>query len=176
MKLPLKKAKSAKFFNQTCKGSHSRGSTYADELEVIKLGTGFPVKDIGNAVNLFIHSDSQSAIESVMGPNRESYYSIAIKIKYKLHKNYFLLAYDEKVPRRFWKMAIVTGILPSRDSEIKGAIGRIKKTNPILKHPINKLFPIEYTYHDTNQTDKARAQKLRWEAAVIGELNRKYEF
>ena len=73
-------------------------------------------------------------------------------------------------------MAIVTGVLPSRDSEIKRAIGRIKKTNPILKHHINKLFPIEYAYHDTNQTDKARAQKLSWEAAVIGELNRKYEW
>ena len=56
-----------------------RGSSYADELEVIKLGTSFPVKDIRNAVNLFIHSDSQSAIQSVMGPNRESYYSVAIR-------------------------------------------------------------------------------------------------
>ena len=57
----------------------------------------------------------------------------------------------------------------------KGAIVRIKKANTILKHPLNKLFPTEYTYHDTNQTDKAREQKLRWEAAVIGELKRKYE-
>ena len=47
----------------------------------------------------------------------------------------------------------------------------IKKTNAILKRPINKLVPIEYTYHDTNQTDKARKHKLRWEAAVTGELN-----
>ena len=30
----------------------------------------------------------------------------------------------------------------------------------------SKLFPSEYTYHDTNQTDKAREQKLRREAAV----------
>ena len=70
---------------------------------------------------------------------------------------------------------IVTAVLPSRDSEIKGAIVRMKKTNAILKHPINKLFSIEYTYHDTRQTDKAREQKLRWEAAIIGELKRKYE-
>ena len=52
---------------------------------------------------------------------------------------------------------------------------RIKETNPILKCPINKVFPIEYTYHDTNQTGKAREHKLRQEAAVIGELNRKHE-
>ena len=73
------------------------------------------------------------------------------------------------------KIVIVTGVLPSRDSEIKRAIVRIRKTNAIHKGSVNKLFPIEYTYHDTNQTDKAREQKLRWEAAVIGELKRKYE-
>ena len=56
----------------------------------------------------------------------------------------------------FRGIAIVTGVLPSRDSEIKGAIVRIAKTNAILKRPVNKLFPIENTYHDTNQTDKAR--------------------
>ena len=79
------------------------------------------------------------------------------------------------MPRHFWKIVIVTGVLSSRDSEIKEAIVRIKKTNAILKRPVNKLFPIKYTYHDTNKTDKAREQKLRWEAAVIGELRRKYE-
>ena len=79
------------------------------------------------------------------------------------------------MPRHFWRIVIVTGVLPRRDSEIKGAIVRIAKTNVILKHLVNKLFPIENTYHDTNQTDKAREQKLRREAAVSDELNRKYK-
>ena len=53
---------------------------------------------------------------------------------------------------------------------------RIKKANAILKRPIiNKLFPTEYTYHDTNQTDKAREQNLRREAVVIDQLKRKYD-
>ena len=51
----------------------------------------------------------------------------------------------------------------------------IKKANAILKRPINKLFTTEYTYHDTNQKDKAKEQKLRREATVIGELKRKYD-
>ena len=55
----------------------------------------------------------------------------------------------------------------------KGAIVRIKKANATLKRPVNKLFPTEYTYPDTNQTDKAREQKLRREAATIDELKRK---
>ena len=45
----------------------------------------------------------------------------------------------------------------------------------MLKCTTNKLFQIEHTYHDTNQIDKAREQKLRWETAAIGELKRKYE-
>ena len=47
--------------------------------------------------------------------------------------------------------------------------------NAILKRPINKLFTVENTY-GTNQIDKAKEQNLRQEAAVIGELTRKYEF
>ena len=54
-----------------------------------------------------------------------------------------MLVYDEKVPRNFWRIAIVTRVLSSRNSEIKGAIVRIKKTNAILKRYVNKLFPIE---------------------------------
>ena len=48
------------------------------------------------------------------------------------------------------------------------------KTNIMFKRPINKLFTVENTY-DNNQTDKAREQSLRREAAVIDELSRKYE-
>ena len=50
----------------------------------------------------------------------------------------------------------------------------IKKTSAILKRPVNKLFPIEYTY-DTNQIDKTSKQKLRSEAAITWELKRIYE-
>ena len=53
---------------------------------------------------------------------------------------------------------------------------RIVKTNKILKRPVNKLFTVENTYYDTNQTNKVREQKLRREAAVTGELKRKYEY
>ena len=63
------------------------------------------------------------------------------------------------MPRHFWKITVVTEVLPSWDSEIKGSIVRIKKTIAILKRPVNKLFSIEYTYHDTRQTEKAKKQK-----------------
>ena len=78
-----------------------------------------------------------------------------------------MLVYDEKVPRHFWRIAIVTGVLPGRVSEIKAAIVRISKTNTIFKRSVNKLFSIKNTYENTNQTGKAREQKLRLEAAII---------
>ena len=80
-----------------------------------------------------------------------------------------MLAYDENV--HFWRIAIVTGVLSSRHSEIRGEIVRIAKTNTMLERRVNKLFIAEKTYHDTNQTEKAR----RREAAVVGEQKRKYE-
>ena len=79
----------------------------------------------------------------------------------KINVNDIVLVFYEKVPRHFWRIAIVTRVLPSRDSEIRGPIVRIEKTNTILKRPVNKLFAVENTYHDTNQTDKAREQKFR---------------
>ena len=67
-----------------------------------------------------------------------------------------MIVFDEKVPRHFWRIAIVTQVLPSRDSEIRGATMRIAQTNTILKRPLKKLFAVKNTYHDTNQADKAR--------------------
>ena len=66
-----------------------------------------------------------------------------------------VLFFYEKVPRHFRKISIVTRVLPSWDSEIRGVIVRIEKTNIILKRHVDKLFAVENTYRDTNQTDKA---------------------
>ena len=84
-----------------------------------------------------------------------------------------MLVYGEKVPKNFWRIAIVAGLLLNRGSETRGAIVKSAKTSAIPKRLINKLFTIENTYHDTNQTDKSREQKLRREAAILREL--KYE-
>ena len=45
--------------------------------------------------------------------------SASIKIKYKLQKNYVILIYDKKVPTHIWRIATVTWLLPSRDSDTK---------------------------------------------------------
>ena len=93
----------------------------------------------------------------------------------KINVNNIVLVYDEMVPRNLWRIAIVIGVLPNRDSEIRGAIARMAKTNKIFKRHVNKLFTVTNTYHDTDQKDKVKKQKLRREAAVIGELKIKHE-
>ena len=74
----------------------------------------------------------------------------------KINVNDILLVFYKKVLRHFRRIAIVTRLLPSRDSEITGAIVRIA----ILKRPVNKLFAVENTYPDTNQTDKANYKEI----------------
>ena len=76
-------------------------------------------------------------------------------------------------PDTFGEMPQQHGYYLEEIRKQKGVIMRNKKANAILKRPVNKLFRTEYIYHDTNQTDKAREQKLRREAVVIGELKRK---
>ena len=71
-----------------------------------------------------------------------------------------MLVFHEKVPGHFWKIVIVTRVLPSKDSEIRGAIARIAKTNTILKRSVNKRFAVADIYHDTNQTDKASHKEI----------------
>ena len=87
-----------------------------------------------------------------------------------------MLVYDEKVPRHFWIIAVVTEILPSGDFEIRARIVKIANNNTVLKRPLNKLFTVENTYHYSNQTDKARKQKLWLEETVTGELKRTCEY
>ena len=79
----------------------------------------------------------------------------------KVNVNDIVVVFNEKVPRHLWRIAIVTRVLPSRESEIRGAIVRIAKTNTILKRHLKKLIAVENIYHDTNQTVKAKEQKFR---------------
>ena len=67
----------------------------------------------------------------------------------------------KRCPDTFGELPQLQGYYLAEILKQKGTIVRIKKTNAMLKRLVNKFFPTEYTYHDTNQTDKAREQKLR---------------
>ena len=57
----------------------------------------------------------------------------------------------KRYPDTFGELEL-TGALPNRDSETRGAIVTIAKTNTILKRSANKPLPIENMYQDTSQT------------------------
>ena len=61
----------------------------------------------------------------------------------KINVNDIGLVFYVKVHKHFWRTVIVTQVLPTRDSDIKGTIVRITKTNAIPKRPVNKLFAVE---------------------------------
>ena len=44
---------------------------------------------------------------------------------------------------RFWRITMVLQVLPCRDSEIRGAIVRMAKTNTLIKRPVNKIFTVK---------------------------------
>ena len=67
----------------------------------------------------------------------------------------------EKYPDTFGEL-LLTGVLHSRDSEIRGAIVWISKTNVIIKRSINKLFPLKkYIKNQPNGYDKGTKVKAR---------------
>ena len=78
----------------------------------------------------------------------------------KINVTDVVLVFYEKVTRSFWRIAKVTRVVPSRDSEIRGEIVINVKTNTILKRPVNKLFAVENTHHGNNQTDKASHREI----------------
>ena len=54
---------------------------------------------------------------------RETQWTSTLNINAKkTNANDIVLVYDEIVSRHFWRIAIVTGVLSSRDPEIRGAI------------------------------------------------------
>ena len=66
----------------------------------------------------------------------------------------------ERYPDTFGELPLA-GLLPSKDSEIRGALVRMVKINAILKRPVNKLFPIENAKNQPNGYDKGTKVKAR---------------
>ena len=86
---------------------------------------------------------------------------------------------DERRPRSSWRLAKVENLIESNDKQIRGAVVRVSKTNKLLSRPVNKLYLVERFYKDidvnTNKNNMENFEKkTRREAAVLGELKRKY--
>ena len=76
----------------------------------------------------------------------------------KINVNNIVLVYNEKVLIHFLRIAIVRVVLPSSDSDMRGTVVRIAKTNTILKRPVNEPFAKIVTKQIT-QGNKSEGKK-----------------
>ena len=105
----------------------------------------------------------------------------SIKIKCKLPKSYLVLVCDEKVSRHFWRIAIVTGVLPSRDSETKRSSSENYKDqcNPQTSRKstlynwiyIFFLFGFSFTHINDSQGNRGMGNPLYYFHPLHGHLD-----
>ena len=101
--------------------------------------------------------------------------------------NDIVLVHDDKLPRSLWRIGKVTKLIMSQDNKVRGADVSLPNSST-LKRPVCKLYPIESEYsHTDNATNisepveqvdneqlKGARRSTRREAAIVGELKRKY--
>ena len=93
---------------------------------------------------------------------------------------------DDKTPRSQWKLAKVIELLNGHDNNVRGALVRTTQGS-MLKRPVNKLYPIECIKynevendldntitHSSDITQEIDERRPRRDAAVVGELRRKF--
>ena len=104
-----------------------------------------------------------------------------------------VLIHDENLRRALCIIWRVIVILHGNDKLPRGAV--VKTSKSVLKRPINKLYPIEYVRNENEKketenenenekketendkgTDTDSPRKSKRQAAIIGELRRKYNF
>ena len=86
--------------------------------------------------------------------------------------NDVVLVHDNNLPRFMWRLGRITELIKGHDDQYRGAIVRTQ-TNSELRRPINLLYPVECIKPETKAL-REESPRVRREAAVIGELKRKF--
>ena len=94
---------------------------------------------------------------------------------------------EGNMPRSSWRLGKVEGLIKRHDNQVRGAHVKVAKTNVVVQRPLNRLYKIEGKEEkvnsdtlnkdnvstDSDHTANTRNRPKR-EAAIIGELKRKY--
>ena len=83
-----------------------------------------------------------------------------------------VLIHEELLPRSRWRVGRVKELIYGHDNLARGALVKTPH-GPDLKRPVNKLIPVEYNASKKEDQEPDVTVKRR-EAAVIGELKRKF--
>ena len=74
-----------------------------------------------------------------------------------------------------WRMGVVTELIKGKmNNNIRRALMRLSNNSP-LKHPVNKLYPIESAQRNREEpADTGNLTRSRREVAEIAELRRRF--
>ena len=97
--------------------------------------------------------------------------------------NDVVLIHDDNAPRHLWRIGRVIELIKSKsDNEVRGASVKVPRTGRTVQRPTNKLIPIECieSHLQNNDPDRLRSvpaplQRSRRNAAIVGELKRRFE-
>ena len=97
--------------------------------------------------------------------------------------NDVVLIHDDNAPRHLWRIGRVIELIKSKsDNEVRGASVKVPRTGRTVQRPTNKLIPIECigSRLQNNDTDRYKSvpaplQRSRRNAAIVGELKRRFE-
>ena len=93
--------------------------------------------------------------------------------------NDIAIVHVDKLPKSQWKLGLVTKLIPSRDTKVRGAKVRSTKTNTFIIRPVNKLYLFKSlntnsTRATINKDTVQRNTKLKREAAVTSNMKTKF--
>ena len=87
--------------------------------------------------------------------------------------NDIVIIKDDKLPRHQWQLGRVMELIRGRDENVRAVKLMVGKNRARIDRPINLLYPLEFDV-GKNKTSNFVTDRTKRNAAIIGELRRKY--
>ena len=95
-----------------------------------------------------------------------------------IKKDDVVIIEEPNLPCSTWKLAMVHEVIVSKDGSIRSALVKVAKTEMFVKRPADKLYLVESHLETVNKrenkVENVPERRMKREAAILGELRRKY--
>ena len=88
--------------------------------------------------------------------------------------NDIVIIKDNKLPRQQWRLGRITDLIIGRDKKIRAVKLLVGKTGTIMERPINLIYPLECDVNIAESMNVVEPDRIRRNAAVVGETRRKF--
>ena len=88
--------------------------------------------------------------------------------------NDIVIIKDDKLLRQQWRLGHITDLIIGRDKKIRAVKLLVGKTGTIIERPINLIYPLECDVNITESMIVVEPDRIRRNAAVVGETRRKF--